>query len=169
MFAGEHGCVARWVRGIDTGCQRRNDGIRIGVVKENEGLPPRAAIRIARRVANPVQRAVPFVVRPGLHHVADVDDKRTINCLNVQPIAAFCAHLQPAGLVFTQQDGERSVICVRTRTQLPGLGKNRLVRTGVFSPPAGGQRFGGKRHVAGAGGIDPDAEFFGQRQIEERA
>ena len=76
----------------------------------------------------------PPVVGPAHHQVADVADERAVDAMHVHPFAVAAANLQAPGHVVATQDRHRAVIGVRTRTQLAGLGVDRL--RGVPGPRA---------------------------------
>ena len=74
-----------------------------------------------RRHSDAVQRRRPAVVRPARHHVAEVDDERAGDGVDVDPLARPRLHLEPAGRVLGAEDRHAAVVGVRAGAQLARL------------------------------------------------
>ncbi len=75
-----------------------------------------------------MQVCAPLVIGPARHQLADVDDETVRRRRDIHPFFRVVEHLQTARLVLCAQNRERSVVAVRARTQLSGLGRRRWRR-----------------------------------------
>src|SRR5215472_9186023 len=69
----------------------------------------------------------PAVVGPAHEEIANVDDKSFGIGFDGDPVPIFGKHLQPAWNALSIEDGEHAIIAVRSGTQLPRLGRARLL------------------------------------------
>lgn len=92
-----------------------------------------------RLVEHPVEIALVLPVRPALHHVPQVDDESVLNGGNGDPLfrgGVIDLKTMLSGVL--QQDGEASVVGVRTGAEDPGVSEGVFGVAEEFEEPGHG-------------------------------
>ena len=92
-------------------------GVVIGLVEEQQRRLAEMR-RLARRIGHPVQRRNPLIVGPVGHQIADIDGKGAGEIGHGLPFAVLAVHLQAADIGIGMNEGETTVIAMRTAAHL---------------------------------------------------